>query len=198
MSAEVVDLLWVEGALHMPMDVDGARKSGTKGKGKTKGKSKSDDQKDKGKAKDKGKKVKETGVCHECNKCGHLCKDCMVYKKRIAEKSGNKEKTDTTAAVQEATAAVQGSIVETWEYIEDYHVFAFWWSRDHRWSETRDATFAVDSGASRSACPSGHAPDVSVQGTAPPWIFDLWISNWAAWVQESALGNMWFGWRDEV
>ena len=98
------------------MDVDGAL-TGSKGKGKTKGK---------GKAKGKGNKGKETRVCHWCNKPGQLREDCTVYKKRMAEKGGNKEKTDTTAAVQGATAAVQGAMVETWEYIEDDQVFAFW------------------------------------------------------------------------
>ena len=63
---------------------------GPKGKGKTKGKSRSDDKKGKGKAKGKGKNGKETRVCHECNKPGHLRKDCTVYKKRMAEKGGNK------------------------------------------------------------------------------------------------------------
>ena len=47
-----------------------------------------------------------------------------MYKKRMAEKGGNKEKTDRTAAVQGATAAVQGAMVETWEYTEDEYVFA--------------------------------------------------------------------------
>ena len=93
MRAEVVDLLRAEAALHMPMDVDGAL-TGSKAKGKAKGKGKPDDQKGKGKAKGKGKKGKETRVCHECNKPGHLRKDCTVYKKRMAEKGGNKEKTD--------------------------------------------------------------------------------------------------------
>ena len=89
MRAEVVDLLRAEAALHMPMDVDGAL-TGSKGKGKTKGEGKSDDQKGKG----KGKKGKETRVCHECNKPGHLRKDCTVFKKRMAEKGGNEEYTE--------------------------------------------------------------------------------------------------------
>ena len=44
----------------------------------------------------KTRRGKETRVCHECNKPGHLREDCTVYKKRMAEKGGNKEKTDTT------------------------------------------------------------------------------------------------------
>ena len=56
----------------------------------------------------KGKKGKETRVCHECNKPGHLRVDCTVCKKRVVEKGGNKETTGATAAVQGATAAVQG------------------------------------------------------------------------------------------
>ena len=94
------------------------------GKGKTKGKSKSDDQKGKGKAKGKGKKGKETRVCHECNKPGHLRENCTVYKKRMAKKGGNKDKTDTTAAVQGATAAVQGAMIETWEYTLKLTIFS--------------------------------------------------------------------------
>ena len=74
-----VDLLHAEAALQMPMDVDGAL-IGSKGKGKAKGKSKRDDQKGKGKAKGKSKKGKETRVCHEWNKPGHLRKVCTVYK----------------------------------------------------------------------------------------------------------------------
>ena len=125
MRAEVVDLLRAEATLRKPMDFDGACMCGPKGKEKTKGKGKSDDPESKGKAKGKGKKGKETRVCHECNKPGHLRKDCTVYKKRLAQKGGNKEKTETTAAVQGATAAVQGAMVETWEYTEDAYVFAF-------------------------------------------------------------------------
>ena len=113
MRAEVVDLLRAEAALQMPMDVDGACRTSPKGKGNTKGKGKSDD------PKAKGKKGKGTRFCHECNKPGHLRKDCTVYKKRMAEKGGNMEKTDTTAAVQGVTAAVQRAMVETWEYTED-------------------------------------------------------------------------------
>ena len=99
---------------------------GPKGKGKTKGESKSDDTKGQGKAKVKVMKGKETRVCHVCDKCGHLRKDCTVHMKRMAEKGGNKEDAKTTAAVQGATAAVQqGAMVETWEYTEDDFVFAF-------------------------------------------------------------------------
>ena len=106
----------------------------------------------KGKAKGKGKKGKETRVCHECNKPGQLRKDCTVCKKRLAEK------TDTTTAVQGAIAAVQGAMVETWEYTEDDYVFAF--------GETVIAAIqgpethiCIDSGASRSACLIGYKPD---------------------------------------
>ena len=137
--------------------------SDPKGEGKTKGKGKSDDQN--GKAKGKGKKGKETRVCHECNKPGHLRKDCTVYKKRMAEKGGNREKTETTAAVQGAT--VQGAMIETWKCTEDDFVFAF--------GETVIAAvqrpethICIGSGASRSACPFAYAPDVLSKGTAQP------------------------------
>ena len=126
MIAEAVDLLRVEATLHMPMDVDGACMSGPKGKGKTKGESKSDDTTGQGQAKDKVKNGKETRVCHECDKPGYLRKDGTVHKRRVAEKGGNKEDAETTAAVQGATAAVQqGAMVETWEYTEDDFVVAF-------------------------------------------------------------------------
>ena len=66
----------------------------------------------------KAKKGKDTRVCHECNKAGHVQRDCFVYKKRMAEKGGNKGKTETTSA----SSAVQGAMVETFEYTEDDHV----------------------------------------------------------------------------
>ena len=91
--AEVVDLLRAEAALHMPIDVDGASLSGPKDKGK----GKTDEPKGKGKSEGKRMKCQEIRVCHECNKPGHLRRDCFVYKKRMAEK-GNKEKVETPAA----------------------------------------------------------------------------------------------------
>ena len=100
--------------------------SGPEGKGKTKGKGKADDPGGKGKAKGKGKKGKKTRLCHEYNKPGHLRKNCKVYKKRIAEKGGNNEKTETTAAVQ-------GAMVETWEYTEDDFVCCCSETRDGHW-----------------------------------------------------------------
>ena len=84
MRAEVLDFLRAEGALRVPMDVDGACMSGSKGKGKTKRKGKSDDPKGMGKAKSKGEKCKETRDRHQCNTPGRLRKDFTVYKKRIA------------------------------------------------------------------------------------------------------------------
>ena len=66
LRSEVVGLLRVEAALHMPMDVDGAL-TGSKEKDKAKGNCKPDGQKGKGKAKGKRKKSEETRVCHECN-----------------------------------------------------------------------------------------------------------------------------------
>ena len=156
--AEAVDLLRAEAAHHVPMDVDGACMSGPKGKEKTQGKGKTYDLKGKGEAKGKGKKGKDTRLCHECIKPGHLRKDSFVCKKRMAEKGGNNEKTETTAAVQ----AVQGAMVETWEYTEDDGVFAF--GEGVIAAVQRPETH---SGASRSACPLGYAPDVSAKGTAP-------------------------------
>ena len=63
-----------------------------------------------------------------------------MYKKRIAEK-GNKEKVETSAAVQ-------GAIVETWEYGEEHYVFAF--GEAVIAAEQRSEThICIDSGASR-------------------------------------------------
>ena len=88
MRAWVVDLLRAEAALHMPMDVDGACLSGpeVKVKMKDKGKGKTDDPKGKGKSKGKGKKGKKTRVCHQCNKPGHLRKDCSVQETHCRER----------------------------------------------------------------------------------------------------------------
>ena len=157
MRAEVVDLLRAEAALHMPMDVDGAcLMSGSKGKGKMKdkGKGKTDDPQGKGESKGKGKKGKETRVCHWTSAKGLLC-----VQERIAEK-GNKEKVETPAAVQ-------GAMVETWEYAEEDYVFAF--GEAVIAAVQRPQThICIDSGASRSACPFGYASDVTANGTAPP------------------------------
>ena len=88
-------------------------------------------------------KEKETRVCHECNKPGHLRRDCSVYKKRIGEK-GNKEKVETSVAVQ-------GAMVQTWEYAEEDYVFAF--GEVVMAAVQRPEThISIDSGASRSAC----------------------------------------------
>ena len=122
-KAELVDLLRADAALHMPMDVDGACMSGPKGKERRKVKASQTFLTARARPRAKGKKGKESRVCHECNRPGHLRKDCTVYKKRMAEKGAHKEKTETTAAVQGATAAVQGAMIETWEYTEDDFVF---------------------------------------------------------------------------
>ena len=117
--------------------------------------------KDKGKdkAEGKGKKGKETRVCHECNKLGHLRNDCRVYKKRIAGK-GNKEKVETTAAVQ-------GVMVEAWEYIDKNYVFAIGEAAIAA-VQRPETHICFDSGASRSACSFAFTPDVTGKGTAPP------------------------------
>ena len=169
MRAEVVDLLRAEAALHMPMDVDGACLSGLKGKGKMKdkGKGKTNDPKGKGKSKGKGKKVKEIRVCHECNKPGHLRRDCFVYKTHIAEKR-HKEKVETSAAVQ-------GAMVETWEYAEEDYVFAFGEAVIAA-VQRPETHICIDSGASRSACIFGYTPDVTAKGTSPP----LYSIDWSS------------------
>ena len=67
------------------------------------------------------------------------------------------KKTETTAAVQGATTAVQGAMVETWEYIEDDHVFAFGEAVIAA-VQRPETHICIDSGASRSVCPFGHVP----------------------------------------
>ena len=61
---------------------------------KDKGKDKTDDPQGKGKAKGKDKKGKETRVCHECNKPGHLRKDCSVYNKTNCRERKQRESRD--------------------------------------------------------------------------------------------------------
>ena len=62
-------------------------------------------------------------------------------------------------------------MIETWEYIEDDHVFAFGEAVIAA-VQRQETHMCIDSGASRSASPCGYAPDVSAKGTAPPlfWI----------------------------
>ena len=82
----------------------------------------------------------------------------------MAEKGGNTEKTDTTAAVQGATAAVQRAMIETWECTEDDCVFAFGQAVIAA-VQRPETHICIDSGASRSACPFGYTPDKSAKGT---------------------------------
>ena len=84
--------------------------------------------------------------------------DC-VYKKRIAEKR-HKEKVETSAAVQ-------GAMVETWEYDEDDCVFA-----------VGEAVIAAFQRPETHIC-IGYALDVTATGTAPPYIrwMGLQLSN---------------------
>ena len=77
----------------------------------------------------------------------------------MSEKGGNKEKTDR-----------QQQCKEQWskrEYTEDDSVFAFGEAVIAA-VQRPDTHICIDSGASRSACPIGFAPDVSAKGTAPP------------------------------
>ena len=82
-----------------------------------------------------------------------------MYKKRIAEK-GNKEEVETPAAVQ-------GAMVETWEYAEEDYVFAFGGAVIAA-VQRPETHICIDRGASRSACPIGYAPEVTAKGKALP------------------------------
>ena len=62
---------------------------------------------------------------------------------------------------------MQGALVETWEYTEDDFVFAFGEAVIAA-VQRPETHIGINSGASRSACPIGYAPDVSAKGTAPP------------------------------
>ena len=63
-----------------------------------------------------------------------------MYKKRIAER-GNKENVETSAAVQ-------GAMVETWEYGEEDYVFAFGEAAIAA-VQRPETPICIDSGASR-------------------------------------------------
>ena len=58
-------------------------------------------------------------------------------------------------------------MIETWECTEDDHVFAFGEAVIAA-VQRPETHICIDSGASRSACPFGYAPDVSAKGTAQP------------------------------
>ena len=90
-----------------------------------------------------------------------------MYKTRIAEKR-HEEKVETSAAVQ-------GAMVETWEYAEEDYVFAF---REAAIAAVQrpETHICIDSGASRSACIFGYTPDVTAKGTSPPLSSIDWSS----------------------
>ena len=76
----------------------------------------------------------------------------------------------------ETIAAVQGSMVETWEYDDERYVFVVEddVSADVQKRETHSC---IDSGASRSACHFGHASELTTRGMAPPLFYECWICN---------------------
>ena len=88
-----------------------------------------------------------TGVWefHECDQTGQLRKDCSVYKKRVDEKEKPKgERVETNAAVQ-------GSVVETWEYDNEWYVFVLG-DEMNAGVQRRETHSCTDRGAARSAC----------------------------------------------
>ena len=87
-----------------------------------------------------------------------------MYKKRMAEKGANKEKTETTAAAQ-------GAMIKTWEYTEDDFLFTF--GENVIAAVQRPQTqICIDGEASRSVCPIGYPPDVSAKGHSTATVFD--------------------------
>ena len=60
---------------------------------------------------------------------------------------------------------MQGTTVETWEYVEEDYVFAFGEAVIAA-VQRPETHICIDCGASRSAF--GYAPDVTAKGTAPP------------------------------
>ena len=83
-------------------------------------------------------------------------------------------------------------MIETRKYTEDDCVFAFGEAVIAA-VQRPETHICIDSGASRSACPIGYAPDVSAEGTAPP-LFSIDGSPIEQRVQESAVGETCFGW----
>ena len=69
---------------------------------------------------------------------------------------GNEEKVDRSAAVQ-------GAIAGTWEYTEEDYVFAFGEAVIAA-VQRPETHICIDSGASRSPCLFGYAPDVTQHG----------------------------------
>ena len=67
--------------------------------------------------------------------------------------------------------AVQGAMVETWECTADDCVFAFGVAVIAA-VQRPETHICIDSGASRSACPFGYAPDVPAKGSASAIVFD--------------------------
>ena len=151
----------------MPMDVDGACLSGPKGKVKMKDKGK-------GKTDDPKGKGKETGVCHGCNMLGHLRKDCSVYKKRIAE-SVSKGKGRDSCSSRHLSKGLGVCRQE--------HCIRF--------GDEETVIAAVHRSEKR------YAPAVTAKGTAPPLFSIDGSSIEQRGVQESALGETRFRWRDE-
>ena len=104
-----------------------------------------------------------TGVweCHECDKTGQLRKDCSVYKKRVDEKEKPKgERVETNAAVQ-------GSVVETWEYDDERYVFVLG-DEMNAGVQRRETHSCTDRGAARSACQFGYVSEWTTRITTPP------------------------------
>ena len=110
MRAEVVDLLRAEAPLHVPMDFDGVCTKG-KGKGPIARMARA-------KPRATLRRVKKPESVTSASNLDISVKDCAVCKKRMAEKGGNKEKIESTAAVQGATVAVQGVMIETWSTLK--------------------------------------------------------------------------------
>ena len=107
----------------------------------------------------------ELWEAHECNKPGHLRKDCSVHKERIAEER-NKPKGERERERVETTAVVQAEMVERWEHADRDCVFAC----GHEVSanvQKRERHSCKDGGASRSACHSGRITVLTAKGTAP-------------------------------
>ena len=69
---------------------------------------------------------------------------------------------------------MQRAMIEPWECTEDDYVFAFGEAVIAA-VQRPETHICIDSGASRSACPFGYAPDVSATGTAPP----LFSTDWS-------------------
>ena len=90
-----------------------------------------------------------------------------MYKKHVDEKE-NKPKGERVGT----NAVVQGSIVEKWEYDDEWYVFVFG-DEMNVGVQRRETHSCTDRGASRSTCQFGYVSELTTRITTPPRGFRL-------------------------